>query len=99
MLKRSYFAEYEKMSQKILKYRGAPPPLDLIAKYEKALSHLREHLHQNKINMPLVKYPYDPEDITSHAYIRHVDLPHPIPNPNYKFKDFWKRIDGVRGIQ
>lgn len=99
MLQRSYFTEYEKMSRKILKYRGNPPPLKLISQYEKTLSKLREHLYQNNVKMPFPKYPYNEEDIRTHAFIRDIDSLTPIPNPNYIYKDFWKRIDGQKGVR
>jgi hypothetical protein len=98
MLQRCYFAQYELFSKKLLKKRENASP-KLIKQFEIALSELRKHLAQNKMNMPLVKYPYDPEDETTHAYIRDIDYPAPIPNPNYKYRNVWQRIDGVKGIR
>jgi hypothetical protein len=98
MLQRCYFARYEQLSKMILRYRENPP-LKLVKKYETALSELREHLYNNKRPMPLAKYPYDPDDITTHGYIKNPDGLGSIPNPRYKYKDFWKRIDGKRGVR
>ncbi len=97
MLLRCYFAQYERLSKKLLRKREDASP-KLIKDFEKALTALRTHLAQNNMHMPMAKYPYDPEDETTHAYIRDIDRPEPLPNPNYKYKAFWKRIDGVRGI-
>lgn len=98
MLKRSYFARYEQVSKLLLRYRENPP-LKLVKKYETALSELREHLYKNKMSMNFPKYPYDPEDRTTHAFIRNPNGPGSIPNPDYKYKDSWKRIDGLKGIK
>src|SRR5690349_7766856 len=97
MLYRKYFPDYERMSKKILGHR-VNPPLSIVTKYEKVLNDLREHLYANKVKMLPPKYPYDPEDITTHAYIRDPDSPAPIPNPAYKYRFCWKRIDGKKGI-
>lgn len=97
MLYRHYFAEYERMSKKILRYREKTPPLNLVKQYEQALSDLREHLYRNKVFMPLPKYPYDPDDTDTHAFLPNKDGPGSVLNPRYKYKSFWKRIDGVRG--
>lgn len=98
MLKRCYFAQYERLSKKILKYR-VNPPLKLIKEFEKVLTELRRHLADNNINIKMPKYPYNPEDKTTHSHIREVDSPFPIPNPNYIYKDTWVRVDGRKGIR
>lgn len=98
MLYRRYFAEYERLSQKILEYRENPP-LKLVKKYENSLFELREHLYKNKMYMPMPKYPYDPEDITTHSHIKNVEGLGSKPNPNYKYKHIWKRIDGRKGVK
>ena len=99
MLQRCFFAEYERMSKEILKYRKELPPLKLVAQFEESLDDLRQHLYRNKVKMPIPKYLYDEEDETTHAYIRDIDLPMPVPNPNYRFKDVWERIDGLKGVR
>lgn len=98
MLKREYFARYEKVSKLILRYRENPP-LKLVDRFEDALNDLREHLYQNRIFMPLPKYPYDPEDTTTHAYIKNTKGLGAIRNPRYKYKDTWKGIDGRKGVR
>lgn len=95
MLYRAIFLEYERMSKKILKYRENPP-LNLVKKYENAVAELREHLYQNNIHMPIAKYPYDPEDKSTHAFIDNPKGPGSIRNPHYKYKDIWKKTDGVK---
>lgn len=98
MLDRSFFAEYERMSKDILRYRENPP-LELFKNHEKSLAKLREYLYQNKMYMKLPKYPYDPEDKKTHSFIINPDGPGSIPNPNYIYKDVWVRIDGVKGVK
>ena len=98
MLQRKYFARYEIVSKKLLQYRDNQP-LKLVKEYENSLAALREHLYQNRKFMPLPLYPYDPEDRTTHSFIRDIDNPRPIKNPHYKYKDTWCRIDGVRGVR
>lgn len=98
MLQRTYFAQYEKVSKQLLKHRENPP-LKLVKKFEDVLRDLREHLYQNKMSMPLPKYPYDPEDTTTHSHIPNPDGLGSIPNPNYKYKDVWVRVDGKKGIR
>jgi hypothetical protein len=98
MLLRCYFDQYERLSRKMLKRRENTPP-KLVKDFEKALIELRKHLSQNNMHMPAAKYPYKADDETTHAYIRDIDKPTPIPNPDYKYKAFWKRIDGLKGIR
>lgn len=99
MLYRHYFAEYERMSKKILRYREVSPPLNIVKQYEKVLSDLREHLLQNNMSMPLPRYPYDPENTDTHSHLPNKEGPGSILNPRYRYKNVWKRIDGVKGVR
>lgn len=98
MLQRCYFARYEKLAKRLLRYRENPP-LRLIKTFETALGELRAHLSQNGINMPLPKYPYDPDNINTHSHVKNPFGPGTIPNSHYTHKNIWKRVDGARGIR
>jgi hypothetical protein len=95
MLERSYFAEYEKISKKIIQYNGFPP-LNIIEKYEEILAKLREHLYQNKIKTPLAVYPYNPRKKNTHCFILNRKNQKIILNHNYIYRNSWERIDGVK---